>query len=123
MRWWQALRQAYPGRSAITLAVAVLVVCFVVGGAMMGVAAATLHATATEKFCTSCHEMAAGPAAEIKDTVHDKSRTGVRPGCADCHLPQGPGPKLNRKGEASREGWGHPTGYIGTPQEVGQDRH
>lgn len=123
MRWWQALRQAYPNRSAITLGIAVLAVCFVVGGAMLAVAAETLHATATEQFCTSCHEMAAGPAAEFKDTVHDKSRTGVRPDCADCHLPKPLVPMMVRKIEASREVWGHLTGYIDTPEKFEKARY
>ena len=123
MRWWQALRQTYPSRSAITLAVAVLVVCGVVGAAMVGVAGATLHATATEQFCTSCHEMATGPTAEFKDTAHDKSRTGVRPDCADCHLPQELVPMLIRKVEASREVWGHLTGYIDTKEKFEKARY
>ena len=123
MRWWHALRQAYPNRSAITLGIAVLVVCFVVGGAMLAVAAETLHATATEQFCTSCHEMATGPAAEFKDTVHDKSRTGVRPDCADCHLPKPLVPMMIRKIEASREVWGHLTGYIDTPEKFEKARY
>jgi cytochrome c-type protein NapC len=123
MRWWASLRQAYPNRSAVTLAVAVLVVCFVAGGAMMGIAGATLHATATEQFCTGCHEMATGPAAEFKDTVHDKSRTGVRPDCADCHLPQEFVPMMIRKIEASREVWGHWTGYIDTKEKYEKARY
>jgi cytochrome c-type protein NapC len=123
VRWWHSLRQAYPNRSAITLAVAVLVVCGVVGAAMVGVAGATLHATATEEFCTSCHEMATGPAAEFKDSVHDKSRTGVRPDCADCHLPKAIVPMLIRKIEASREVWGHLTGYIDTKEKFEKARY
>ena len=123
MRWWDSLRQAYPNRSAITLAVALLVVCGVVGAAMVGVAGATLHATATEQFCTSCHEMASGPAAEFKDSVHDKSRTGVRPDCADCHLPKALVPMMIRKIEASREVWGHLTGYIDTPEKFEKARY
>ena len=123
MRWWQALRQAYPNRSAITLAVAALVLCGAVGVVMVGVAGATLHATATEQFCTSCHEMATGPAAEFKDSVHDKSRTGVRPDCADCHLPQEFVPMMIRKIEASREVWGHWTGYIDTKEKYEKARY
>ena len=123
MRWWQALRQAYPRRSALTLAVAVLAVCFVVGGAMIGAGAATLHLTATEQFCTSCHEMKAFAAAEFKDSVHDKSRTGVRPDCADCHLPQEFVPMMVRKIEASREVWGHLIGYIDTKEKYEKARY
>jgi len=41
----------------------------------------------SEKFCaTACHEMTY-MAAEYKDTIHDKNRTGVRATCNDCHVP------------------------------------
>ena len=121
MRWWHALRQAYPTRSAITLAVAVLVVCFVVGGAMVGIAGATLHVTATEEFCSSCHTHDA--AAEFKDTIHDKNRTGVRATCADCHLPKEVVPMMVRKVKAAREVWGHFTGVIDTKEKYDKHRY
>jgi cytochrome c-type protein NapC len=123
MRWWQALRQAYPNRSALTIAVAVLVVCFVLGGAMVAVASATLHATATEKFCTSCHEMQENAYAEYKESVHWATRTGVRPTCSDCHIPRELVPMLVRKIEASREVWGHFTGYIDTKEKYEKARY
>ena len=123
MRWWQALRQAYPNRSALTIAVAVLVVCFVLGGAMVAVASATLHATATEKFCTSCHEMQENAYAEYKESVHWATRTGVRPTCSDCHIPRELVPMLIRKIEASREVWGHFTGYIDTKEKYEKARY
>src|SRR4051794_36602932 len=116
MRWWGALRQAYPKRSAVTLGVVFLVVCFIVGGAMVLAAGATLHATATEEFCTSCHEMQTNAYAEYKESVHWASRSGVRPTCSDCHIPKELVPMLIRKVEASREVWGHLTGYIDTKE-------
>ena len=76
MRWWQALRQAYPKRSALTLLIAVFVFCVVIGGGFVVAADATIHATSTEPFCSSCHTNDA--AAEFKGTVHDTNRTGVR---------------------------------------------
>ncbi len=124
MRWWGALRQAYPNRSAVTLGIAFLVVCFVVGGAMVAVAGATLHATATEKFCsTSCHEMQDNSFAEYQQSVHWATRTGVRPTCADCHIPKELVPMLIRKIEASREVWGHMTGYIDTKEKYEKARY
>ena len=77
MRWWASLRQAYPNRRPITLAALVLLFCLVVGGALIGAGAATLHLTGTEQFCSSCHTNDA--AAEFKDTIHDKNRTGDTP--------------------------------------------
>jgi cytochrome c-type protein NapC len=123
MRWWHALRQAYPNRSAITLAVAVLVFAVVVGGGIVAAGATTIHLTGTEQFCISCHELRDNAYAEYQGTVHDKSRTGVRPECADCHLPKEIVPMMVRKIEAAREVWGHLTGYIDTKEKYDKNRH
>src|SRR3954468_6824008 len=123
MRWWQALRQAYPRRSALTLAIVVLAVCVVVGGGFVIAADFTLHATSTEAFCSGCHELRDNAAAEFKDTIHDKNRTGVRAECADCHLPKEFVPKMIRKVEAAREVWGHMTGIIDTKEKYNKERH
>lgn len=47
--------------------------------------------TTTDEFCTSCHAMQTYIAdAEIyKTSAHQTTTTGVRPGCADCHIPKG----------------------------------
>ena len=124
MRWWASLRQAYPNRRPLTLAVAALAVCLVVGGGIVIAANATIHATSTEKFCSNaCHELRDNAAAEFKDTIHDKNRTGVRAECADCHIPQAFVPMMIRKIEASREIWGHLTGYIDTKEKYEKNRH
>ena len=124
MRWWASLRQAYPNRRPVTLAVLVLLFCLVVGGGMVLAATATLHATATEQFCSNaCHELRDNAAAEFKDTIHDKNRTGVRAACADCHIPRELVPMMIRKIEASREVWGHWTGYIDTKEKYEKARY
>jgi cytochrome c-type protein NapC len=123
MRWWTSLRQAYPTRRPITLAVLVLLFSLVVGGAMIGAGAATLHLTGTEQFCISCHELRDNAYAEFKGTVHDTNRTGVRAECADCHLPKEFVPMMIRKVEAAREVWGHLTGYIDTKEKYEKARH
>jgi len=123
MRWWQAIRQAYPKRSALTLGVAFLVVCFVVGGAMVGASAVVVHATSTDEFCTGCHELRDNALAEYKESVHWATRSGVRPGCADCHLPKELVPMMVRKVEAAREVWGHLTGYIDTKEKYDKARY
>jgi len=121
MRWWASLRQAYPNRRPITLAVLTLLFCLVVGGALIGAGAATLHLTSTEQFCSSCHTNDA--AAEFKDTIHDKNRTGVRATCADCHLPKEFVPMMVRKVQAAREVWGHITGVIDTKEKYDKHRY
>ena len=123
MRWWQALRQAYPSRSALTLAIALLVVCVVVGGGITATAAVTVHLTSTEQFCVGCHELRDNAQAEFKDTIHDKNRTGIHVECADCHLPKEFVPMMIRKVEAAREVWGHLTGVIGTKEKYEKERH
>ena len=123
MRWWASLRQAYPNRRPITLAVLILLFCLVVGGGLVGATAATVHLTSTEQFCVSCHELRDNALAEFKDTIHDKNRTGVRAECADCHLPREFVPMMIRKVEAAREVWGHMTGYIDTKEKYEKHRH
>ena len=123
MRWWHSLRQTYPNRSALTLAAGVLVFSLVVGGAVIGAGAVTLHATSTDAFCVSCHELRDNALAEFKGTIHDKNRTGVQAGCADCHLPREFVPMMIRKVEAAREVWGHMTGYIDTKEKYEKARH
>ena len=123
MRWWQALRQAYPNRSALTLAVVVLVVCVVVGGGVMAATVVTVHLTSTEQFCVGCHELRDNAQAEFKDTIHDKNRTGIHVECADCHLPKELVPMMIRKVEAAREVWGHFTGVIDTKEKYEKKRH
>ena len=123
MRWWHGLRQAYPNRSAITLGIAVLAVCVLVGAVVIGASAATLHMTSTPEFCVSCHELRDNALAEFKDTIHDKNRTGVSVGCPDCHLPKEFVPMMIRKVEAAREVWGHFTGVIDTKEKYEKERY
>ena len=92
------------------------------GGIIIGVAGwltfdATLAATSTEEFCTSCHEMADNPGMMLVGTTHHMNVSGVRPTCSDCHVPKEFVPKMIRKIEASREVWGHITGIIDTPEK------
>lgn len=77
---------------------------------------ATMHATSTDKFCTSCHEMQI-PAAQLQKTSHFSNSSGVNAGCSDCHVPQEFLPKMVRKVEAAREVWGSLTGIIDTPEK------
>jgi cytochrome c-type protein NapC len=77
----------------------------------------TLHATSTETFCISCHEMKAHPYAQLQKTLHYNNAFGMRPTCSDCHLPKEFVPKMIRKVEAAREVWGTITGVIDTPEK------
>jgi cytochrome c-type protein NapC len=77
----------------------------------------TMHATSTEKFCISCHEMESGPYAHMQDRPHFKNQYGVTATCSDCHLPHSGWPKIWRKIQASREVWATVTGKIDTPEK------
>jgi len=78
---------------------------------------ASLHATNTEAFCTSCHEMYNQPFQTIQKTTHYNNAAGVRPICSDCHVPHAFVPKMIRKIEAAREVWGSIIGKIDTPEK------
>jgi len=44
--------------------------------------------TSTEAFCTSCHSMAGiGSDPHYLQSAHRANAVGVRPSCADCHVP------------------------------------
>ncbi len=77
---------------------------------------AVMHATSTDQFCTSCHEMDI-PRAQLEKSSHFSNASGVGAGCADCHVPREFGPKMIRKIEAAREVWGSLTGVIDTPEK------
>ena len=111
--WWQRLRSPSASHSVLAL---------VTIGIAIGVLAVvafntTMHATSTEAFCISCHEMEANPYAQLQKTTHFNNASGVRPTCSDCHVPQEFMPKMIRKVEAAREVWGTITGVIDTPEK------
>jgi cytochrome c-type protein NapC len=111
--WLQGLFRPSPHRSIITLLAA---------GALLGVIGLltfdfSLHATSTETFCISCHEMEAYPYAQLQKTSHYSNSAGVSATCSDCHVPKEFVPKMIRKVEAAREVWGTITGKVNTPEK------
>ena len=105
-------------RPSARIPIIVLLVAGIVIGAV-GIIGfnASLHATNTEAFCTSCHEMYAQPYQALQQTAHYNNRSGVRPICSDCHVQHEFIPKMIRKMEAAREVWGHLTGRVDTPEK------
>lgn len=78
----------------------------------------TLEATDTLAFCTSCHEMEAFVYPEYQQSVHYRNTKGIRAVCSDCHVPEGLGPKLVRKIQATlNELPGHFLGIIDTREK------
>ena len=111
--WLSRLLSPSPSHSILAL-VAVGLILGVVGVIAFD---ASLHASSTEAFCTSCHEMEANPYAQLQKTKHFDNATGVRPTCSDCHVPKEFVPKMIRKIEAAREVWGNITGIIDPPEK------
>jgi cytochrome c-type protein NapC len=115
---WEALNRRCITCSRLTLGVGVALATLLVAGSFMGVATAGLAWTNTDKFCISCHEMRDNAYAELKDTIHDKSRSGVRATCADCHVPRETGTMLVRKVKAIDDLYGHfISGVIDTKEK------
>jgi len=111
--WVKRLRSPSPSHSILAL-VAIGLVLGVVGVIAFD---ASLHASSTEKFCISCHEMETIPYAQLQKTSHFDNATGVRATCSDCHVPREFVPKMIRKIEAAREVWGTIIGIIDTPEK------
>lgn len=111
-RWMQGLLS--PSSHSVLSLLAVGVVLGIAGVIAFDT---TMHATNTEEFCTSCHEMEANPFAQVQKTSHFSNATGVHASCSDCHVPHEFIPKMVRKVEASREVWGNLMGIIDTPEK------
>lgn len=110
--WLRGLTRPSPSRSILTL----LATGIVIGVAGVASFDFAMHATSTEAFCTSCHEMDS-PYQQLQQTIHYNNATGVSATCSDCHVPREFGPKMVRKIEAAREVWGTITGIINTPEK------
>jgi len=68
-------------------------------------------------FCIVCHEMAANPYEELKQTPHYKNRNGVRVECPDCHVPESNPAYLLAKFGAWTDVANHFLGTIDTPEK------
>lgn len=92
-------------------------VAFVAGVGSLAGFDAGVHLTNAEDFCISCHEMAAAPYEEYKQTVHFKNAAGVRATCADCHVPAEWNERLIAKVRASKDVYHHLIGTLDTPEK------
>ena len=94
----------------VAVALVAVGVLFAAGGK------AALDHTNTVEFCISCHEMKDHNFAELSHTIHARNRTGVKAGCADCHVPHELPALLARKIGAANDVWQHLRGRIDTPE-------
>lgn len=77
--------------------------------------------TNTTEFCTSCHSQQV-PFEEYKKSVHYINVSGVRAGCADCHVPKALGPKLLAKLVAAKDVYHEILGTIDTEEKFESHR-
>ncbi len=116
--WWDRLRRPSTRFSVLGL----LGIGFVGGLVALSGFLGELHATATESFCISCHEMRDNVYMEYKNTPHFSSKSGVRATCPDCHLARAFVPKVARKAAAVREVIHKVKGTIATREKFGNHR-
>lgn len=57
------------------------------GFVFSGAFASFVQYSNTMDFCLSCHEMESTVYQEYKKSPHFQTKAGVRPSCADCHVP------------------------------------
>ncbi len=104
----------YKENGASTLLV--VVGCFVLGILFWAGFNTGLAYTNTTEFCTSCHSMKVNER-EWQETAHYKSASGVRAGCADCHVPKEFVPKMVAKVMAAKDVYHEIMGTIDTPEK------
>ncbi|MGL5759208.1 cytochrome c-type protein NapC [Plesiomonas sp.] len=112
--WWRK-----PSRLALGT---LLIIGFIGGIAFVVTFNTTMHATSTEQFCISCHEMKDNVYQEYIETAHFNNRSGVKATCPDCHLPQDFTHKMIRKVQASRELYAKVFGIVDTPLKFEEHR-
>jgi len=76
-----------------------------------------VHATSTDDFCMSCHELEVNIGVDYETRSHALNPRGVRATCADCHIPKPLVPKYMRKARAVAEVYHHIAGTIDTPEK------
>ena len=97
-------------------------------GALLGLAIAAgigglVGFSDSNAFCLSCHEMAGAPYQDYLQSTHYRNRTGVRAGCADCHLPHDSWLAYAKaKIAASKDVYHHLAGTLSTPEKFAAQR-
>ena len=81
-----------------------------------------MHATSTDEFCLSCHELQENIGYEYETMSHAKNSLGFRATCSACHLPKPFVPKMQRKFRAVAEIYHHLLGTIDTPEKFEEHR-
>jgi cytochrome c-type protein NapC len=118
-----ALSRRLPGYAVFTFIGSSSLLTLAAGGLLVFGGQAAFHATNTEQFCVSCHEMRDNNFKEYKGSIHDSNRTGVRATCPDCHVPKETGPALLAKAGAAVDLYSHfVSGGIDTKAKFNAER-
>lgn len=81
------MKRVLQGPRGVVAAIAIGGAGLVLGLAFAGGFATFVQYSNTMEFCVSCHEMESTVYEEYKESAHWNSRSGIRPRCADCHVP------------------------------------
>lgn len=103
------------------ISLGIAIVIFIAGVVFTGLFNVGLAFTNQTEFCTSCHTMKIN-LKELQETVHWKSASGVRAGCADCHVPKAFVPKMIAKVMAAKDVYHEIMGTINTPEKYEANR-
>ena len=82
---------------------------------------ASMEATNTTEFCTSCHSMQ-WVKAEWEESAHYSNVSGIRAECKDCHVPSPLFPKMHAKLMAAKDVWHEILGTIDSKQKFEDHR-
>lgn len=107
------------------LSVFVLLLIGLVAGATAVIGTQVMvHQTGSVEFCGgACHSMRAFTMPEYKESVHFANRTGVRAGCADCHIPHSYPTVLFYKAKAGiKDAYHEMVGTISTKEKYEKER-
>jgi cytochrome c-type protein NapC len=97
-------------------------ITFIAGVLFLASANTFMQETSSTEFCISCHEMRDNVYQEYIQSVHYKNTSGVRAGCADCHVPKAWGPKVLSKLYAANDVYHKILGTVDTPEKFEQHR-
>lgn len=115
---WKGIKAILKGEKGIFATLALFSFFIFIGLMLAGGFATFTQYTNTMQFCISCHEMESTVYQEYKESHHFKTRVGVRPDCADCHVPyEGWVKMVVHKTLATKELFYHMTGKIDTREK------
>lgn len=99
-----------------------LIILILIGTGLISIIGGTgintfIQVTSTNEFCISCHEMESTVYQEYRKTTHYSNASGVRAGCADCHIPHEWSTTLWRKFIAVKDVYHHLLGTIDSTEK------